>query len=272
MGSGEWRTQITLEHPHRFLHNHSMQTRCPQCNAVYHITLEQLTQAQGRVRCSECKHVFDASKPLLDENNPQTDFFIDYKRDAIEQNNTIIYSELIEDSAIVPAKRMWPSVLIGLFLIAALLLQVAYTQRMPLLHSKNVGPWLESACNELSFCTIPIRTDMAQLELDNRQLYAHPNQPQALILSASFTNRAPFEQPLPNILVSMSDQQGREVANRLFKPAEYLSPIEQTELGNSSEKTTPSSMIQTQQQIQFNLELLDPGEQAKGFEIIFVPS
>ena len=40
-----------------------MFTQCPKCAATFRITAEQLKQAEGRVRCGKCQHVYDALNP-----------------------------------------------------------------------------------------------------------------------------------------------------------------------------------------------------------------
>ncbi|MBL8489743.1 MAG: zinc-ribbon domain-containing protein, partial [Rhodocyclaceae bacterium] len=49
-----------------------MLTRCPSCETIFRITPEQLKARQGRVRCGECRHVFNALDTLLDESGPLT--------------------------------------------------------------------------------------------------------------------------------------------------------------------------------------------------------
>ena len=36
-------------------------TRCPHCQAVYRVTLAQLAQAQGWLRCAQCRAPFDGT-------------------------------------------------------------------------------------------------------------------------------------------------------------------------------------------------------------------
>lgn len=44
-----------------------MLTRCPHCQTAFRVTPEQLKVRQGRVRCGECRAVFDALDSLADE-------------------------------------------------------------------------------------------------------------------------------------------------------------------------------------------------------------
>lgn len=41
-------------------------TRCPQCHTTFRATAEQLAVRNGRVRCGQCQHAFDAVEASLD--------------------------------------------------------------------------------------------------------------------------------------------------------------------------------------------------------------
>lgn len=43
-----------------------MLTRCPGCTTTFRVTSEQLKVRQGRVRCGQCQHVFNAIEHLTD--------------------------------------------------------------------------------------------------------------------------------------------------------------------------------------------------------------
>lgn len=45
-----------------------MLTRCPGCETHFRVTAEQLKARAGRVRCGECRHVFNALDSLVDES------------------------------------------------------------------------------------------------------------------------------------------------------------------------------------------------------------
>ena len=44
-----------------------MLTRCPNCETAFRVTPEQLKARQGKVRCGECQHVFNALESLVEE-------------------------------------------------------------------------------------------------------------------------------------------------------------------------------------------------------------
>lgn len=48
-----------------------MYAQCPECLTFFHLKPAHLKAAQGRVRCSQCKHVFNALETLRDELTPE---------------------------------------------------------------------------------------------------------------------------------------------------------------------------------------------------------
>ncbi len=49
-----------------------MYTRCPECETMFHLTVADLRQAGGRVRCGECTHVFYGMDFLAEEPEDDT--------------------------------------------------------------------------------------------------------------------------------------------------------------------------------------------------------
>jgi hypothetical protein len=79
----------------------------------------------------------------------------------------------------------------------------------------------------------------------------------ALMVTGSFVNQAPFAQKLPDLLISLFDVQGKLIANRLFTPAEYL--LEDRNRG----------VVRPELPVQFRLEIVDPGTDALTYEFEF---
>ena len=52
-----------------------MYTRCPECETMFHLSVEDLRQAGGRVRCGECTHVFYGMDFLAEEPDNDTGHF-----------------------------------------------------------------------------------------------------------------------------------------------------------------------------------------------------
>lgn len=255
-----------------------MQTQCPQCSTVFNITQQHLNMADGRVRCNQCQTVFDGYENMLEENNPPQLEDVataspetsptakgnrtDIKPDAQRTPNTLIYSELLEDDYNKPRfsqiiSRITFS-LLSLVLLIALLLQLAYLKRVELAEHPTLSEYIHKACNAFDPCNIPIKRALDQFQLETRNVYAHPNIPKALVVSATFRNSANFAQPYPTLIISMSNVRGQEVAARHFKPEEYLDKF-----------TTPGIKIQPGQSTSISLQLADPGNDAMAFEIDF---
>jgi hypothetical protein len=80
-----------------------------------------------------------------------------------------------------------------------------------------------------------------------------------LLLTATIVNRAAQNQGYPDIEVTLLDIRGRQLARQLFKPGDYLSRSAQLRDG-----MTPQAYLT------FSLEMLDPGDEAVGFELQFL--
>lgn len=255
-----------------------MRTRCPQCNTVFNITQQQLNLADGHVRCSQCQAVFDGYIGMTEDDNdlepPELDEIVSSNGDKgnkvdIDPNrpstpHSLIYPELLEDDYNIPLWRralrkiFWTTAC--LLLLALLLLQYAYYQRAELVEHPQIGRYISQACDLATpYCSIPIKRSLTELQLESRHVYSHPNVAGALVVSATFSNQAKFNQPYPLLVVSMSNIRGQEVAARQFQPEEYLPAETDIEAG-----MPPGGSAS------FSLEIQDPGEEAMAFELDFL--
>ena len=88
-------------------------------------------------------------------------------------------------------------------------------------------------------------------------MFTHPVAENALMVTGSFINQAPFAQKMPELLISLFDVQGKLIANRLFKAKEYLL------------EDRNRSVVATSVPVQFRLEIVDPGTDALTYEFEF---
>jgi predicted Zn finger-like uncharacterized protein len=68
-----------------------MFTRCPECQALYRLTPEQLRIARGKVRCGRCSTVFDALEALVEQSEGEHADAATHRaktRDGTDPNNT----------------------------------------------------------------------------------------------------------------------------------------------------------------------------------------
>lgn len=98
-------------------------------------------------------------------------------------------------------------------------------------------------------------TNLVTQELDVR---SHPSVEDALQVNFIFRNDAAREQAFPLVELNFTDISGDIIANRVFNRTEYLPP----EMSLFTHMPAHSS-------IQVNLELVDPGEDATGYSLVF---
>lgn len=242
-----------------------MQTKCPQCTIIFKVSDKILSIADEQVRCSSCKHVFNGRDHLIDDtviskpkNEKDHDFSIaDIKR-RIKG----------EQSPSMP-NYFW---LFSAILISLLLLvQIAWLNKSKLAEHPSMGNAVKTFCHKIPGCVIEDKRDSNAFSLSTRQIYSHPNEDNALILSASFTNGANFAQPYPLLLVSMSDKQGIVIAERYFKPEEYRERKQDNKSIVINHPTyQQTALMQSNESITINLTLADPGKDALAFEIDFL--
>jgi len=152
----------------------------------------------------------------------------------------------------------WGAIAAALLLTALLVGQYGYVERYRLAAVPQLRPLLETGCRLLG-CELPLRSEIAQVEIVEREVRDHPNVSDALLISATFVNRADFVQPFPVFSVSFSDVSGTLVAARRFRPAEYLSDSQNAARG-----------MQPGERAQLMLEVVDPGNSAVSFQFDFL--
>lgn len=154
------------------------------------------------------------------------------------------------------ATTLWT--LLALGLIATLAGQYVWSERERLYAYPELQPWVQGYCDVLG-CSLPPRRDLARIELLSRNVFSHPNVGDALMITATLVNQAPFAQPYPDLELSLSDMQGRTVGMRRFHPPEYL----QREL-------PADAMMEPGVPVVVSLEIVDPGSHALAFEFEFL--
>lgn len=116
-------------------------------------------------------------------------------------------------------------------------------------------PAYTSMCNILG-CQVP---DIQDINNFSTQLFAvktHPHYQQALLAETLLLNKASYEQPFPDILLSFKDLNEKVIASRRFTPEQYLS-------GEMAGQTN----IPPQTPVHIALEIVDPGAEAVSYNI-----
>lgn len=254
-----------------------METTCNQCKSRFRLTEKQLQQAYGKVCCSECGCVFDAMTTLQNfEGELPPDYFEkQLEEDELQHEKTLpvtdfdLEANFVERRQVSLHEAMYGSErrsffsfgpltwLVGILLLAAVgIAQAIYYQRYQLVENPRYQQQVINLCQVLP-CAETAFSSTEQIRLLERNVFTHPVAKNALMVTGSFVNQAPFAQKLPELLISLFDVQGKLIANRLFAPSEYL-------LDDKNR-----SVIKSDLPLQFRLEIVDPGTDALTYEFEF---
>lgn len=262
-----------------------MNTQCPQCRTVFRITAKVLEQADGQVRCGHCGHTFDARARLQKElpldaaGSMDSTAGTNRARDTsggghaplqprlqLEQpRRSGVSGILLSDLEGEPPERTrgqptrrsiaaW--CLVNSLLLIALCAQLLFAQREAFAQNPSMRPILTDMCS-LVGCTLEPRRAIDRIELVRRNVYAHPNVDEALIIDARFVNNARFAQPYPTLTVSLGDLRGEPLIRRNFQPREYRPELD------------PNARMAPGSPVRVTLEVKDPGRDARTFELDF---
>ena len=201
-----------------------MFTQCPHCQTIFRVNSAHLEVAQGRVRCSRCRHVFNANHHLMQRlppNKPKQDPFpnINFAEDEV--------LELLKENTYTARNKSW-SAFFGWMFITLLLITVLagqylwFTQPALVLQNPQVRPWLQRFCY-IFLCTLPTTRDPKQFQFKKMpSLQVQDDSPEVIQIDAIFVNQAPFSQPYPVLELIFKDINGSAIAQRRFTPDTYL--------------------------------------------------
>jgi predicted Zn finger-like uncharacterized protein len=240
-----------------------MQTQCPSCETVFQLNENQLSHSGGMVRCGVCGHFFNAFKnqnSAVEQQPFSSKDLIVSKSRALAKDD--LSSSLAKSYVVKRPPVPWWSTLLWAILIlmvlTALLLQLAWFNRERLVLQPELEPYINRACERLD-CKLMPKVDLGHIELLARDVRSHPTHRNALLITATFINRAEFEQPFPDVGVVLSDIGGNIIAQRQFTPAEYLASGHQDE--GMMLKSVPVTMV---------MEVQDPGSESVSFRFEFL--
>ncbi len=258
-----------------------MQAKCPYCQTLFRLTESQLSQADGVVRCGVCHRTFNAAEqqrldfgfgeddltlrdrqpPTLPDENREADLFDLFEETAppAHSDDELVPQPLrqaIDDRPAPQATAIW--VLAILFLAASLAGEYVWFNRHRLIQIEPTRPLVEHLCR-FARCDLAALRAPAQIELLSRNIYSHPNEKNALMISVTLVNHANFAQPYPDMRIDFSDVRGKLVASRRFSAAEYL------QVEKQQQRLLPPDLPSS-----FTLEIIDPGDQAMTYEFSFL--
>jgi predicted Zn finger-like uncharacterized protein len=145
--------------------------------------------------------------------------------------------------------------LFALLLAAGLGLQLAWQHRKELLQEY---PILEPLCEQIE-CLPGVIHAPEKIHVLYRDIAPTANEPGSLTLSARIRNDADTAQSLPDIQLSLLDDNGAVMIRRRLAPAEYLFP-----------PPPKGKLMAPGEVVTIALDFMDPGYQASGFMISFL--
>jgi predicted Zn finger-like uncharacterized protein len=105
-------------------------------------------------------------------------------------------------------------------------------------------------------CDVPPLVNIMEIETTNLIVRNHPKVGEALLVDAILINKAPFEQPFPDLILSFSKLDETPVASRRFTPKEYLGG-----------ELAGMKYIPERQPVHIALEIADPGPEAVNYTL-----
>lgn len=129
--------------------------------------------------------------------------------------------------------------LASLVLVLAFAGQAAYFLRHDIAaRYPQAKPALVSMCTLLQ-CKVSLLADANLIKLDASDLQAVPDQPNAVLLSASLRNLATYAQAYPTLELTLTDATNQPLARRHFGPKEYLPATAKIEQGMPANEDVP---------------------------------
>jgi predicted Zn finger-like uncharacterized protein len=130
-----------------------------------------------------------------------------------------------------PKKRIWPWIVGSALLTFALLMQAAYFFRIELAaRLPGLKPALVALCQPLK-CEVPLPRNTDLMGIESSGLEADPANENLITLHALLRNRATYAQAFPDLELTLNDIDDQPLARRVFKPADYLPPVEKEQDG-----------------------------------------
>lgn len=173
-----------------------------------------------------------------------------------DSTDAILLSDLPTRERRAGASKV-PWVLLNVALLLVLLGQSAYFLRGSLVAwLPELRPQLESACKTLG-CRIPLASEVEALRIEASSLETDPEQPNRATLRVSISNRSRQAQQWPYLVLKLTDWRGIALAQRAFKPEEYL-----------GKGATIAGGVAPMSEQEFRLDLDLTGLSASGYEVV----
>ncbi len=271
-----------------------MYTQCTNCQAIFRVSMREVTVSKGLLRCGECQEVFDSSKNL---STTMQDRFV-----AVDIKDEKALQKLSKENLqTISALDDWQSTPTAKLTQDQVDLRQSPTeepkntkktnkQKTKSLSTKGVekkqktkkvrkhknpvslqgkaplyiaGFLLLLLVSQVTFnyrhlFLNTLKYEPEKIQMLNHNVFAHPIEKNVLLISASIKNTADFDQPFPTLEVRLTNSKSELVALRRFSPDEYLDNYSANILLTKNRATS------------IKLKIQDPGNQATRFQFDFL--
>ncbi len=226
-----------------------MYTQCPQCKAIYAISVKQLRAGLGEALCERCQIAFNALTTLATSEReavpdqppairipalgtvasvdqaslrlPRMDRALNQLAlpyQSSSQPADFAFWERAEKASFA-SRLFWLLGSIGL--LALFSWQVSVYEGASMAKNIQLRPWLEQAC-QIFDCWLPAYRDVSRIEIIERELYPAPDGSDGFEFRLMMANQSERAQSFPAIKLGLMQDNGETIAERVFQPGEYL--------------------------------------------------
>ncbi len=158
------------------------------------------------------------------------------------------------------ARWRWLGGVLILVLITTLAAQFAWMQRDTYAKMDQWRGLYQSAC-DLFGCSLPAQEDLSQIRTSNVLVRDHKVLDNVKLIDAVLTNRAPFKQPFPVLIIQYTDVNGELVADQSFRPEDYLRG-----------ELTGSTLMPINTRVYVSIPIKNPGQRAVNYQLLMAPA
>ncbi len=139
------------------------------------------------------------------------------------------------------------------------LLQYVFYNMDSFSQHERYRPWYITTCRYLG-CELPEYDKIELLKTRELIVRTHPSETDALTVDVLLSNNGDFRQLFPGLRLTFFDLDGEKTASRVFTVKEYLGG-----------ELRGLRFIPARTEVRLSLELVDPGNEALGYEMQVVP-
>ena len=232
-----------------------MISECPACRTRFQVTEEQLSVAEGRVRCGACLTVFQGRDagvaPGILKQDPAT---VSQGAESEALKTLLGFEEPVGTQApVAKSDSAWSAVVMATLVAAMAALLAAGVLTL------QFGVWSQHpslrGVYEAAGIDLPPYKALDAIRVTDLSVPNRPGPPNPIAVNVDLANTAPHHQRFPALAVRLQAANGVTLAEQRIEPEDYLPTA------THSRRMTPNSAVN------ISLRLDDPGAEAVSYVI-----